>query len=92
MISYVYLLLVLFKLALSQSRAPLYFRRPILPFASMAGLVAATTRFAMAFVPSRQIASLGSSELKMILPLLAVLGLASGLFTYYWRLRPNRAP
>lgn len=89
MISYIYLFLTLLKRAFSNSSAPRHFRRPVLQFASVAGLMAATAGFGMAFVPSRQIVSLASFELKMVLTLLAILGLASGLFRYYSRLRSN---
>ena len=43
-------------------------------------------------VPSRQIASIGSFELKMVLTLGVILALASGLFAYYSRLRPKESP
>ncbi len=46
----------------------------------------------MAFVPSRQISSIGSFELKMFLTLGFILALASGLFFYYSRLRPEKPP
>lgn len=92
MISYIYLFLALVKRAFSKSSAPRYFRRPVLQLASVSGLSMATLGFAMAFVPSRQILSLGSFELKMFLTLGAILGLASGLFLYYSRLRPDSAP
>jgi glutamate:GABA antiporter len=88
MISYIYLFLALLKRAFSKSSAPRYFRRPVLQLAAIAGLFMSTLGFGMAFVPSRQIVSLASFELKMGLTLLAILGLASGLFAYYSRLRP----
>ena len=87
MISYIYLFLSLVKRAFSQSVEPRYFRRPLLQLASVAGLGAATAGFAMAFVPTRQISSIGSFELKMFLTLGFILALASGLFVYYSRLR-----
>ena len=92
MISYIYLFLSLLKRAFSKSSEPRYFRRPVLQIASVAGLSMATLGFAMAFVPSRQIASIGSFELKMFLTLGLILGLASGLFFYYSRLRPEAEP
>jgi len=91
MISYIYLFLSLLKRAFSKSIAPIYFRRPVLQLASLAGLCMATLGFAMAFVPSRQIASIGSFELKMVLTLGSILALASGLFFYYSRMRPEPA-
>lgn len=87
MISYIYLFLALVKRAFSKSVEPRYFRRPLLQLASIAGLGAATGGFAMAFVPSRQISSIGSFELKMLLTLGFILGLATLLFVYYSRLR-----
>jgi glutamate:GABA antiporter len=92
MISYIYLFLSLLKRAFSKSSSPRYFRRPVLQLASIAGVSMATLGFAMAFVPSRQISSIGSFELKMVLTLGFILALASGLFFYYSRLRPEPAP
>jgi len=46
----------------------------------------------MAFVPSRQIGSIWSFELKMFLTLGLILALASGLFVYYSRLQPALEP
>ena len=91
MISYIYLFLSLLKRAFAKS-SPRYFRRPVLQLASIAGVSMATLGFSMAFVPSRQISSIGSFELKMFLTLGCILALASGLFFYYSRLRPERAP
>ena len=88
MISYIYLFLSLLKRAFSKSIEPRYFRRPILQLAAVSGLAMAILGFSMAFVPSRQIASIGSFELKMFLTLGFILALASGLFVYYSRLRP----
>jgi glutamate:GABA antiporter len=88
MISYIYLFLALLKRAFSKSSEPRYFRRPVLQFAAVFGVIMAAGGFVMAFVPSRQIASIGSFELKMFLTLGFILALASGLFLYYSR---NRA-
>jgi amino acid transporter len=92
MISYIYLFLSLLKRAFSKSVATRYFRRPVLQFASVSGLIMATLGFSMAFVPSRQISSIGSFELKMFLTLAFMLALASALFVYYSRMRPELAP
>ena len=89
MISYIYLFLTLLRRAFSKSCPPRYFCRPVLQLAGVAGLVMSNLGFGMAFVPSRQIVSLASFELKMVLTLLAILGLASGLFAYYSRIRPT---
>jgi hypothetical protein len=85
------LFLALLKRAFSKSTDPRYFKRPLLKAASVAGLLTATLGFAMAFVPSRQISSIGSFELKMFLTLGFILALASGLFVYYSRLRSDPA-
>lgn len=87
MISYIYLFLSLLKRAFSKSSTPRYFKRPILQLASLAGFSTATLGFAMAFVPTRQISSIGSFELKMFLTLGFILALAAGLFVYYSRFR-----
>jgi glutamate:GABA antiporter len=92
MISYIYLFLSLLKRAFSKSSPALYFRRPVLQLASVAGVSMAALGFAMAFVPSRQISSIGSFELKMLLTLGSILALASGLFFYYSRRRPEPEP
>jgi amino acid transporter len=92
MISYIYLFLSLVKRAFSKSSQPIYFRRLVLQVASVAGLSMAVLGFAMAFVPSRQISSIASFELKMIFTLGFILALASGLFVYYSRLRPKKTP
>jgi amino acid transporter len=91
MISYMYLFLSLLKRAFSKSSEPRYFRRPVLQLASVSGLTMAVLGFSTAFVPSRQISSIGWFELKMILTLGFILALASGLFLYYSRQRPLKA-
>jgi amino acid transporter len=90
MISYIYLFLSLLKRAFSKSSQPQFFPRPVLQLASLAGLSMAVLGFSTAFVPSRQISSIGSFELKMFLTLGFILALASGLFVYYSRLRPPK--
>jgi amino acid transporter len=89
MISYMYLFLSLLKRAFSRSSEARYFKRPVLQLASVSGLAMAILGFSMAFVPSRQIASIASFELKMFLTLGFILALASGLFVYYSRQRPE---
>jgi len=92
MISYIYLFLSLVKVAFSKSSVPRYFRRRVLQLASISGVSVAALGFAVAFVPSRQISSIGSFELKMFVTLGSILALASGLFFYYSRLRPEPEP
>ncbi len=87
MISYVYLFLSLVRRVFSKHTEPRYFRRPLLQVAATAGLSMAALGFAMAFVPTRQISSIASFELKMFLTLGFILALAAGLFVYYSRLR-----
>jgi glutamate:GABA antiporter len=89
MISYIYLFASLAKRAFSRSMETRYFARPILQFAAIGGLCTATLGFAMAFVPTRQISSIASFELKMFLTLGTILGLASALFVYYSRARAD---
>jgi hypothetical protein len=86
-----YLFLSLLKRAFSKSSEPRYFRRPVLQLASVSGLTMAVLGFSTAFVPSRQISSIGWFELKMVLTLGFILALASGLFLYYSRQRPLKA-
>lgn len=87
MISYIYLFLALGKRVFSKSAQPRYFRRPVLQMAAVAGACTTTLGFAMAFVPTRQISSIASFELKMFLTLAFLLALAAALFFYYSRLR-----
>jgi amino acid transporter len=91
MISYMYLFLSLLRRAYSKSTPMRYFRRPILQLVSVVGLVTAALGFAMAFVPSRQIESIFSFELKMSLTLLLFLALAAALFFYYSQRKPEVA-
>lgn len=83
MLSYIYLFLSLLKRACSKSIPVRCFRRLLLQVAGVIGLLTAALGFAMAFVPSRQIASIVSFELKMALTLGLFLALAASLFFYY---------
>lgn len=83
MISYLYLFASLLRRAFSPDRARVYFRRSTLRIASLTGVGMTTFSLIMAFVPSRQIYSIWSFELKMVLTLAALLALAAGLFRYY---------
>jgi hypothetical protein len=58
---------------------------------SIVGLLTALLGFTMAFVPSRQIESIFSFELKMIVTLGLFLGLAAVLFFYYSKRKPEDA-
>jgi len=85
MLSYLYLFASLLRRAFSSAYSTLYFKRSVLQLAALAGAVMTTLGFVMAFVPSREISSIWSFELKMILTLLALLGTGGGLFCYYTR-------
>jgi amino acid transporter len=89
MISYTYLFLSLLKRSLSPSIQTRCFPRPLLQLASASGLLTAMFGFAMAFVPSRQIESIFSFELKMTLTLGFFLALAAMLFVFYLKRKPQ---
>jgi hypothetical protein len=57
--------------------------------AASAGTAMTTVGFFMAFVPSRQISSIWSFELKMFLTLAFLLGLGGALFLFYSRMAPE---
>ena len=85
MISYLYLFASLLRPAFSPEPSRVYFRRSTLRFASVAGLAMTSFGLVVAFVPSRQISSIWSFELKMFVTLAALMGLAAVLFRYYSR-------
>ncbi|HLH00062.1 MAG TPA: APC family permease [Bryobacteraceae bacterium] len=85
MISYLYLFASLLRRAFSGDPTRVYFRRGTLRLASLTGVAMTTFGLFMAFVPSRQISSIWSFELKMVLTLFALFGLGAGLFRYYSR-------
>ncbi|MGD1097428.1 MAG: APC family permease, partial [Bryobacteraceae bacterium] len=91
MISYLYLFASLIRGVFSKRR-PVYFRTGVLRVTSVAGLAMTVLGLTMAFVPSRQIASVFSFELKMLLTLGFFLLLASALFFYYSHLKPRVSP
>jgi amino acid transporter len=88
MISYMYLFLTLVKRSFASSVVVQCFPRPLLQVISVVGFFAAMLGFAMAFVPSRQIESIFSFEVKMFGTLAIFLGLAASLFFFYSRQRP----
>jgi amino acid transporter len=88
MISYAYLFSSLVRRSFSRSTPVLCFPRPLLQLVSVVGLLTTILGFTMAFVPSRQIASIFFFELKMIVTLLLFLGLAAALFFFYSKRRP----
>lgn len=91
MLSYTYLFLSLLKRAFSEDTPAKRFPRPLLQLVSVVGLLTAIVGFAMAFVPSRQIESIFSFELKMIVTLGLFLGLAASLFFFYSKRKPERS-
>jgi len=92
MISYLYLFASLLRRAFSKDLTGVYFGRTTIRLASIAGATMTTFGLVMAFVPSRQISSIGSFELKMFLTLGALLALAAVLFRYYSLQRPASGP
>ena len=85
MLSYLYLFASLLRRSFSSAYTPLYFKHIVLRIAALAGTAMTFLGFIMAFVPSRQISSLWSFELKMALTLVFLLGVGLGLFRYYAR-------
>jgi len=85
MMSYLYLFASLLRRAFSKDVAPTNFTTGTLRITAVAGLAMTSAGFVMAFVPSRQIASIWSFELKMALTLGFLLGLGAALFLYYSR-------
>jgi amino acid transporter len=83
MISYLYLFASLLRRAFSADLSRVYFGRGTLRIASLTGVAMAAFSLIMAFVPSRQISSIWSFELKMFLTLAALLALAAGMFRHY---------
>jgi amino acid transporter len=88
MISYLYLFASLLRRAFARGLERVYFNRTTLRVASVAGLAITSFGLAMAFVPSRQISSIWSFELKMLVTLGTLLALGGLLFYYYSRRRP----
>jgi len=85
MISYTYLFLTLLRRVFSRSTPTRCFPRLLLKIAAIAGLLTAMLGFLMAFVPSGQIESIFSFEVKMIATLAMFLGTAGVLFFHYSR-------
>jgi amino acid transporter len=85
MISYTYLFSTLVRTAFSATAGQGTFSRLTLRVSSLTGLAATLGGLVMAFVPSHQISSIWSFELKMIGAILLFLGIARTLFVYYSR-------
>jgi len=89
MVSYLYLFAVLAKTAFSSSAGQGYYSKGRLRFAAIAGLAATVAGGAVAFIPSKQIASIWRFELKMAVNCTVFFGLGAALFWYYSRRRPG---
>ncbi len=87
MISYLYLFASLMRLAFSKRFERVYFRRAPLCLAGVVGLAMTLLGFVVAFVPSSQISSIWSFELKMFLTFGILVGIGCGLFVYYRKQR-----
>ena len=85
MVSYALLFASLIKVAFSNPFKLVYFRRAPLRLASMIGLAMTLLGLVVAFVPSSQISSIWSFEVKMILTFGVLVGAGCGLFVYYYR-------
>lgn len=81
MMSYLYLYASLAKVAF-RANSGLFPK-----FAAISGLATTAIGMIVAFVPSRQVASVWRFELKMFITCAVFLGLAAGLFAYYSRRR-----
>jgi glutamate:GABA antiporter len=87
MISFLYLYATLAWVAFGKTAGEGFYGKTRLRFAAIGGLAATLLGGAVAFVPSRQIASIWWFEFKMITTCVWFLGLAGGLFWYYSRRR-----
>jgi amino acid transporter len=88
LIPYLYLYAALLKYSLRSAPDPLRHSRRTLRLAGLAGLLSTALGMVVAFVPSRQIASVLLFELKMLVGCGVFLGLA---VFFYWRGRRRRA-
>ena len=83
MISYAYLFSALVKIAFARNFRRARFPKTVLCVASATGFTMTVVAFVTAFVPSEQVSSIFFFEVKMVATLVALLGLAAGLFFYY---------
>jgi amino acid transporter len=88
LIPYLYLYAALLKYSLRGAPDPLRYSKARLGLAGLAGLLSTTLGVVVAFVPSRQIASVLLFELKMLVGCGVFLGLA---VFFYWRERRRQA-
>jgi amino acid transporter len=80
LVPYVYVFLVLLRLAAPAAPEPASFRKPVLRAAGCAGLLTTCLGMALAFVPSREIASIWVFEAKLIGGCALFLGVAVAFF------------
>jgi len=90
MIAYLYMYGVLLRVAVQKGRAPTYFKKTTLRAAALSGLITTTIGTVVAFIPSRQISSIGLFELKMFASCAVFLGLAVFFFRFYSRAASRR--
>jgi glutamate:GABA antiporter len=91
MISYMYLFLSLVRIAFARDFRKVYFGRRLLRLVSATGLVMTVVAFVTAFVPSREVSSIWSFEVKMAATLAVLLGIACALFIFYRRQKSRSA-
>jgi amino acid transporter len=85
MISYGYLFFSLVVVAYSRNFKRVYFGRNLLRAVSAIGFTMTVFAFATAFIPSDEVSSTWSFEIKMAGTLVVLLSIASGLFFFYRR-------
>ena len=85
MIAYLYMYSVLVRLAFQRDTVASYFRKTTLQVAALSGFITTSIGTVVAFVPSRQISSIGLFELKMFAGSALFLGLAVFCFQFYSR-------
>jgi amino acid transporter len=85
MIAYLYVYASLARIAFGKTAGQGYYRKGIIRFAAVSGLVTTTIGAIVAFIPSQEVAFVWRFELKMLLSCAAFLVLAVSLFFYYSR-------
>lgn len=83
MISYGYLFSSLLRIAWSRNFRRVYFGKTLLRITSAVGFSMTVFAFSTAFIPSGEVSSTWSFEIKMVSTLVVLLGIAAALFFYY---------
>ena len=91
MIAYLYVYASLARIAFGKTSGEGFYRKGTIRFAAVSGLLTTSTAAIVAFVPSREVASVWRFELKMLLSCAAFLILAVSLFLYYSRRKGEAA-